>query len=66
LKLAREFSLISDEVFLISKVIAVFPGIIDDHFLKSKIMEIYLGKVIQAEKKIFGDISFIIMLQKNF
>ena len=59
LNLAREFALISDEVFFISEVNTVFPGIIDDHFSNSKIMEIYLGKVIKAEKKIFGEIGFL-------
>ena len=41
LNLAREFALISDEVFFISEVNTVFPGIIDDHFSNSKIMELY-------------------------
>ena len=48
LNLAREFSLIADEVFLISEVNTVFPGIIDDHFSKSKINILFLDEVINV------------------
>ncbi len=59
LNLAREFSEISKEVFLISEVNTVFPGQVDDHFKKSEVMQSYLMNVISSEKMIFGDIGFL-------
>lgn len=58
LSLAREFALISKEVFLISEVNTVFPGKVEDFFRKSEIMQSYFEKVIASEKKIFGDLRF--------
>ena len=59
LNLAREFSKIADEVFLVSEVNTVFPGQVDDFFKKSEIMQSYFQNVITSEKTIFGNIGFL-------
>lgn len=59
LNLAKEFSKICDAVFLVSEVNTVFPGQVKDFFNKSEIMQTYFQNVIQSERKIFGDISFL-------
>lgn len=59
LHLAKSLSLIADEVYLVSEVNTVFPGLVNDFFKKSEIMQSYFENVINAEKKVFGDISFL-------
>ena len=59
LNLAKEFSIICDAVFLVSEVNSVFPGQVNDFFKKSEIMQTYFQNVIQSERNIFGDISFL-------
>ena len=59
LNLVRKLSKISNEVFFISEVNTIFPGQIEDFFKKSKIMQSYFQNVINAERKIFGDIGFL-------
>ena len=59
LNLAKEFSKICDAVFVVSEVNTVFPGQINDFFKKSEIMQTYFQNVIQSEKNIFGEISFL-------
>ena len=57
--LAKMFSEVADEVYFISEVNTVFPGRVDDFYKKTEIMRSYFGNVIAAEKKAFGDISFL-------
>lgn len=59
ISLAKELGKIADEVFFVSEVNTVFPGEVADFFKKSDIMQHYFGKVIEAEKKVFGDIGFL-------
>ena len=59
LNLAKEFSKICDSVFLVSEVNTVFPGHVNDFYKKSEIMQTYFQNVIQSERNIFGDISFL-------
>jgi len=59
LNLAKEFTKVSDEVFFISEVNTVFPGQVDDFFKKSEVMQSYFQNVLNAERKIFGDIGFL-------
>jgi len=59
LNLAKEFSEICDAVFFVSEVNTVFPGQVNDFFKKSEIMQTYFQNVIQSERNIFGDISFL-------
>ena len=59
LNLAKEFSKICDSVILVSEVTTVFPGRVNDFYKKSQIMQTYFQNVIQSERNIFGDISFL-------
>lgn len=59
LNLARELSRISDTVYFVSEVTTVFPGKVGDFYKKSNIMQKYFNQVIEAEKKIFGEINFL-------
>lgn len=58
LRLANEFAQISDQVFFVSEVNTVFPGVVEDFFKKSDTMQEYFENVISSEKKIFGDVRF--------
>ncbi len=59
LNLAREFSAIADEVYFVSEVNTVFPGQVGDFFKKTDTMQEYFQHVIDAEKKVFGEIDFL-------
>lgn len=59
LNLVKEFAQIADEVYFISEANTIFPGKLSDFFQKSDLMQQYFNKVISAEKKIFGDVSFL-------
>jgi folate-dependent phosphoribosylglycinamide formyltransferase PurN len=59
LNLAKELSKLFDHVYMISEVNTVFPGQVDDFFRKSDVMQAYFEKVIDSEKKIFGEIGFL-------
>jgi methionyl-tRNA formyltransferase len=59
LNLAKEFSKICDSVFLVSEVTTVLPGHVNDFYKKSEILQTYFQNVIQSERNIFGDISFL-------
>ena len=55
----RELSSIADTVYFVSEVNTVFPGKIGDFFKKSETMQEYFQHVIDAEKKVFGEIGFL-------
>ncbi len=59
LNLARELSSIADTVYFVSEVNTVFPGKIGDFFKKSETMQEYFQHVIDAERKVFGEIGFL-------
>lgn len=59
INLAKELSNIADTVYFVSEVNTVFPGQVSDFFKKSAIMQEYFNYVIQAERKVFGDIKFL-------
>lgn len=59
LNLARELSMIADSVYFVSEVTTICPGQIDDFFRKSDTMQEYFTHVLEAERKIFGDINFL-------
>ena len=60
LNLARELSSIADTVYFVSEVNTVFPGKIGDFFKKSEIMQDYFQRVIDAERKVFGETLLIL------
>ena len=59
LNLVRELSSIADTVYFVSEVNTVFPGKIGDLFKKSETMQDYFQHVIDAERKVFGEIGFL-------
>ena len=59
LNLAKKLSKISDEIYLVSEVKTIFPGLIKDFFMASKVMKNYFSKVTDAERKLFGEVSFL-------
>lgn len=59
INLARSLSRIAETVFFVSEVNTVFPGRVSDFFHKSETMQLYFQQVINAERCVFGDISFL-------
>ena len=55
----RELSSIADTVYFVSEVNTVFPGKIGGFFKKSETMQDYFQHVIDAERKVFGEIGFL-------
>lgn len=49
---------VSDMTFAVMECTTVFPGLVQDFYNKTEIMQKYFSNVIAAEKKFFGDINF--------
>lgn len=59
LNLIRELSKISEKCYAIMEVNTIFPGKINDFFKSSEIFQKYFYNVMEAEKKIFGEVEFL-------
>lgn len=59
LNLVKQLSQIADTVYFISETNTIFPGKVEDFFTRSEIMQKYFSKVLESEKKIFGEINFL-------
>ena len=59
LSLIEKLSTISNELYAVIEANTIFPGKIADFFKKSEVMQQYFNKVMDAEKKVFGDVKFI-------
>lgn len=59
LNLARTLASLADEVYLISEVNTIVPGEVKDFFQKSAVMRAYFSEVVQAERRIFGNLGFL-------
>ncbi len=59
ISLIENLSQIADEVYAIVECRTVFPGEIADFFRASDIMQKYFGRVISAEKEVFGSPRFL-------
>lgn len=59
LNLINEIAKICDRVFAVIETTTVHPGEVEDFYRKSEIMQKYFAKVIQSEKRFFGDVSFL-------
>ncbi|MBU74875.1 MAG: methionyl-tRNA formyltransferase [Rhodospirillaceae bacterium] len=57
--LVKQLAEVADEVFCIQETLTVRPGLVDDFFRKSEIMQRYFGNVMHAEKLLFGGLSFM-------
>ena len=58
IKLVEKLAKISSELYVISEVTTVFPGLKSDFYSDSKIMKEYFSKVREAEKSVFGNVKF--------
>jgi folate-dependent phosphoribosylglycinamide formyltransferase PurN len=56
--LAKRLAAISEEVYCIQECNTVFPGQIDDFYMKSDVMQKYFSSVINAEDRLFGKVTF--------
>jgi len=58
LSLIRLLADVADEVVAVQECVTVFPGVIDDRFAKSPIMDEYFQHVTAAELAVFGSLKF--------
>lgn len=59
LHLAKLLAAAADEVYFIQECTTIHTGEVADFYQKSEVMQSYFSKVIAAERKIFGPISFL-------
>ena len=57
--LINRLSSISDTTYAVMECNTVFPGLVQDFFKKSETMKQYFSNVMSAERKLFGDLSFM-------
>ena len=58
ISLIESLASVADQVYAIQECSTVLPGRIDDFYKKSETMQTYFGHVIEAERKVFGDLKF--------
>ena len=58
MSLINHLARVADEVFAIQECNTIFPGRVTDFFRRSPVMQEYFSYVIQAERKVFGDVGF--------
>mgnify|MGYP006152888001 CR=1 FL=1 len=58
IKLIEKLSKISNELYVITEVTTVFPGVKSDFYSNSEIMKEYFLKVREAERLVFGNVQF--------
>ena len=59
ISLINRLASISDSIYAIMECNTIFPGLVQDFFKKSDVMKSYFSNVMLAEKKLFGDLSFM-------
>lgn len=59
LALVNRLASVGEVTYALLECSTVFPGLVDDFYKKSKVMQSYFEKVMAAEKKIFGDLMFL-------
>lgn len=59
LALINRLSKISEKTYAVMECTTVFPGVVQDFFQKSEPMQRYFSHVMAAEKKLFGNLSFL-------
>jgi len=59
ISLIKNLASIADIVFAIQECNTVFPGQVEDFFKKSDVMQNYFSNVMNAEKEVFGPLSFL-------
>lgn len=59
LALAEKLSTVAESVHVIQECSTVFPGRVEDYYRKSPVMQDYFGRVIDAEREVFGTPRFL-------
>ncbi len=57
--LVNRLAKVCKNLFVVMECKTVFPGAVQDFFKKTEVMKRYFSHVINAEQRIFGDLSFI-------
>ena len=57
--LLKKLAGIAETVYAVQECNTVFPGQVKDFFNNSEVMQQYFQRVMQAEKNIFGQVSFL-------
>ena len=65
LNLAKRLAAVAEEVFCVHEARTIRPGLVDDFFQKSEVMQTYFCNVMAAEKQLFGDLGFMPMNVKS-
>jgi len=58
INLINSLAEVSEVTFAVMECTTVFPGLVQDFYNKTEIMQKYFSNVIAAEKKLFGEINF--------
>jgi len=56
--LMRDLASVASEVYVVQECMTLFPGQIPDFYAKSDVMQTYFRRVIDAEREVFGPVSF--------
>lgn len=56
--LIARLSTVADRVFAVQECNTVFPGMVEDFFKKSEVMQDYFSRVLASEHRVFGDLKF--------
>lgn len=59
LAFAKTLSMVAEKVFVIQECNTIFPGRVPDFFRKSPVMQDYFSRVLESERRIFGDVTFL-------
>lgn len=59
LNLVKKLAAVADVVYCVQEALTVRPGLVDDFFQKSEVMQTYFSNVMSAEKQLFGDLSIM-------
>jgi hypothetical protein len=59
INLIKSLASIADEVFVVQECTTIFPGMVNDFFHKSEIMQNYFSHVQEAEREVFGPVDFL-------
>ena len=59
LNLVKQLAQVADQVHCIQEALTVRPGLVNDFFSKTDVMQTYFRNVMRAEKNLFGDLGFL-------
>lgn len=59
LALAERLAEVAETVHVVHEAVTVFPGMVDDFFRKTPVMQAYFERVVAAEREVFGRPRFL-------